>query len=179
MDSRTVRLRDGRELLIRQARASDAAALLKHVEGMTNESDFTTWMPGEFSLTEEQEAELMEQYRADETKLFMVAIMADVIAGTLNFSAGNREKLRHRGQFGVGVRKHAWGNGIGGHLMDTLIAWALDGGVIKKINLQVREDNVRAIDLYRRKGFVLEGTLSREIAEDGEFFAVHCMGLEL
>ena len=179
MDPRTIRLRDGRELLIRQANASDAAALLQHVQGMTSESDFTTWMPGEFSLTEEQEAELMEQYRAAETKVFLVAIMDDVIAGTLSFSAGNREKLRHRGQFGVGVRKHAWGNGIGGHLIDTLIAWAQGGGIIKKINLQVREDNDRAIDLYRRKGFVLEGTLSREMAADGEFFAVHCMGLEL
>ena len=179
MDPRTVRLRDGRDLLIRQADASDAARLIKHVEGMCTDSEFTTWMPGEFSLTEEQEAELMERYRADETKVFMVAMMDDAIAGTLSFSAGNRERLRHRGEFGVGVRRHAWGNGIGGHLMDTLIAWAQDGGIINKINLRVREDNARAVELYRRKGFVLEGTVSREIAVDGEFFAVHCMGLEL
>ena len=179
MDSNTIRLSDGRDLLIRQAEASDAGALLKHLEAMCTESNFTTWKPGEFRLTEDEEAQLMEQYRSAETKVFMVAIIDEDIVGTLSFSGGDRTRLRHRGEFGVGVRRHAWGNGIGGLLMDALIAWARDGDIIKKINLRVRVDNKRAVGLYRRRGFVLEGTISREIAVDGNYFSVHCMGLDL
>jgi RimJ/RimL family protein N-acetyltransferase len=50
---------------------------------------------------------------------------------------------------------------------------------VKKINLRVRTDNERAIVLYERNGFVIEGTIRKEIFLDGEYFDHHWMGLEL
>ena len=79
----------------------------------------------------------------------------------------------------MSVRKQYWGLGIGSLMLDTLIAWAQDTQIVKKINLRVRTDNQRAIRLYERKGFVIEGTSRKEILLDGSYFDHHWMGLEL
>ena len=64
-------------------------------------------------------------------------------------------------------------------MLDRLLDWARRSGIVTKINLRVRVDNLRAIRLYERKGFVREGTVSREALVDGEYFSDHHMGLEL
>ena len=79
----------------------------------------------------------------------------------------------------MGVRSHAWGQGIGSILVDTLIDWARSGGVIRKINLTVRVDNERGLALYRRRGFVVEGTRVGDVCVDGVDMDLHCMGLQL
>jgi RimJ/RimL family protein N-acetyltransferase len=79
----------------------------------------------------------------------------------------------------MSVRKQYWGFGIGSLMLDALIGWARDIQIVKKINLRVRTDNQRAILLYKRKGFVIEGTIHKEILLDGKYFDHHWMGLEL
>jgi RimJ/RimL family protein N-acetyltransferase len=79
----------------------------------------------------------------------------------------------------MSVRKQYWGLGIGSLMLDTLIEWARSTQIVKKINLRVRTDNQRAILLYERKGFVMEGTIRKEIFLDGKYFDHHWMGLEL
>jgi len=48
--------------------------------------------------------------------------------------------------------------------------------VVRKVNLRVRVDNTRAIALYESLGFVTEGRLTRDTAENGEFFDALIMG---
>jgi RimJ/RimL family protein N-acetyltransferase len=79
----------------------------------------------------------------------------------------------------MSVRKQYWGLGIGSLMLDTLIEWARANQIVKKINLRVRTDNQRAIRLYERKGFVIEGTSRKEILFYGSYFDHHWMGLEL
>jgi ribosomal-protein-alanine N-acetyltransferase len=54
------------------------------------------------------------------------------------------------------VPAHARRRGIGGMLVQTVLAWAHDQGA-KEIWLEVRESNVRAIGLYQRCGFTTAG----------------------
>jgi RimJ/RimL family protein N-acetyltransferase len=77
------------------------------------------------------------------------------------------------------VRLAFWGLGIGSAMLDCLIDWARATAVITKLNLRVRSDNERAIRLYRGKGFVVEGTVTREHLIDGRYFGQDCMGVEL
>ena len=64
-------------------------------------------------------------------------------------------------------------------MLDTLIDWARDTEIVKKINLRVRTDNQRAIALYERKGFIREGTIRKEVFLDSHYLDHHWMGLEL
>ena len=50
------------------------------------------------------------------------------------------------------------------------------GGVVRKLNLRVRADNARAIALYERLGFAVEGRATRDVLIDGEFHDCLVMG---
>lgn len=165
------------EVTVREAEAADAPALLNYIEEVAAETDFLTFGAGEFSLTHEEETEFLENCRASTNEIYLIAWIGDAIAGTLSFSGGNRRRTRHTGEFGMTVRRRFWEQGIGSLLLDTLIAWARSGGVVTKINLQVRADNERAIGLYEQKGFEREGRILNAIRLGGISHDSLCMGL--
>lgn len=96
----------------------------------------------------------------------------------LSFRAGTRERIPHVGELSVSVFRSYWGNGIGRALLEALIAWAPSAG-ITKIDLRVREDNERAIELYKRVGFKKEGAQSRGILHHSKYYDLVLMGLLL
>jgi RimJ/RimL family protein N-acetyltransferase len=179
MKPRKHHLKNGIVLVIREAAAPDARAVLDYVHTISAESDFLTFGPGEFEPTEAKEEVVLQRYRDADNQLYLLGLVGDAIVGTLSFSAGRRPRVRHSGEFGMSVRRRYWGLGIGSHMLDTLIDWARGTGIVTKINLRVRTDNQRAIALYRRKGFVIEGTMHKEILLDGQYYDHHWMGLEL
>jgi len=179
MEPRKYELKNDHALLIREAAVEDARAILDYVEDISGESDFLTFGPGEFKLTEAAEEDVLCKYRDSANQLYILGLIDDTIVTSLTFSAGHRPRLRQSGEFGMSVRKQYWGLGIGSLMLDALIHWARATQIVKKINLRVRTDNQRAIHLYERKGFVNEGTIRKEIFLNGTYLAQHWMGLEL
>lgn len=179
VESRKHELKNGRVLLIREVAVEDTRAVLDYVERISGESDFLSFGPGEFELTEPEEEDFIRKCRASDNQLYILGSIDNTIVSTLVFSAGRRPRVRHSGEFSMSARRQYWGLGIGSLMLDTLIAWARDTQIVKKISLRVRTDNQRAIRLYERKGFVNEGTIRKEILLDGSYFDHHCMGLEL
>jgi RimJ/RimL family protein N-acetyltransferase len=171
--------KDGRPLLIREADGSDAGPVLAYIDRISRETNFLTFGPGEFLLTREEESAYLEKCRRTENALCLLALLEGTIVGTLTFQAGARPRVGHAGEMGISVFKEYWGIGIASALIDALLVWAKDGEIVKKIDLRVRADNHRAIALYRSKGFVVEGTLRKEIYLDGVFYDNLCMGLEI
>ena len=98
---------------------------------------------------------------------------------TLSFSGGQRNRIKHCGELGMTVQRRYWEIGIGTLMLEVFIAWAKRTNIIKKVNLRVRTDNKRAISLYERMGFVIEGTIRKEIFIDGKFYDHYWMGLEI
>lgn len=172
-------LRDGTTLLIRRAGVADAAALLDYLEAVSRESDFLSFGPGEFGLSLAEEEAFLQKVATSRNELYIVGSLNGSIVSSLTFSAGERPRDRHRGEFGISVRKEYWGLGIASLMLDRLLDWARSTQTISKINLRVRVDNERAIRLYERKGFVREGMISREAFIRGEYFSDYHMGLEL
>ena len=79
----------------------------------------------------------------------------------------------------MSVLKQYWRAGIASALMDSLLEWSKQGGIIQKINLRVRCDNLRAINLYKRKGFSVEGTLTKQMFVGGRYYDNLWMGREV
>jgi RimJ/RimL family protein N-acetyltransferase len=172
-------LKNGSVLLIRQVAVDDAPAVLEYVHAISAESDFLSFGPGEFELTEPEEEEFIHNCLASENQLFIIGSIDDAIVSLLSFSGGHRPRVRHSGEFSMSVRKQYWALGIGSFMLDTLIDWARCTQIVHKINLRVRTDNQRAISLYERKGFVREGTIRKAILLDGKYYDHDWMGLEL
>ncbi len=175
----THEINDEIRLLIREAIADDAPAIIKYLNEVSGESDFLTFGPGEFGISEGEERSILQQYHDSDNQLCLVGVIDNRIVSVMTFTAGQRPRTRHSGEFGMSVRQSHWGLGIGTLLTDALISWANATDIIKKINLRVRTDNHRAIILYEKRGFKIEGTMRKELFVDNEYFDYHWMGLEL
>ena len=65
---------------------------------------------------------------------------------------GDKEKLRHRADFGIAVEKAYWGKGIGRALTLACIECAKQAG-FSQLELEVVAENAAAVRLYEAAGF--------------------------
>jgi RimJ/RimL family protein N-acetyltransferase len=72
----------------------------------------------------------------------------------------------HRGTLGMGVVPDYRGRGIGARLMDQTLKQAFAAAFVR-IEFSVRADNLRAMRLYEKFGFVREGVLRDAVLVDG------------
>lgn len=167
----------GAEIIIREAEAADAPALLVYLNEVAGESEYLGFGGGEFEKDEEEEARFLEEKKESPNSLFLLALINDEIVGELGYSGGHRQRTQHTGEMGVTVRKEHWGQGIASMLIDALIFWAERAAVVTKIDLLVRADNERAIRLYERKGFEREGRIRRSLCIRDTYHDTLAMGL--
>jgi putative acetyltransferase len=76
---------------------------------------------------------------------------------------------------GIAIASDAQGQGVGSTLMKALCDWADQWGQVLRIELTVFTDNVRAIGLYRRFGFVQEGMHRGYALRDGAYADTYSM----
>jgi RimJ/RimL family protein N-acetyltransferase len=179
MYSRIWKLKDGRDVLIREAEGSDSRQVLDYLEVVSAETDFLTFAPGEFGLSENQESEYLENCRSTNSCLYLLAFIEENLVGVLSYSAGKRSRVRHTGELSASVLQSYWGIGVAPALIDSLVEWARATKIVKKINLRARGDNHRAIELYARKGFKIEGIVKKEIFVNGIYYDNLLMGFEI
>jgi RimJ/RimL family protein N-acetyltransferase len=85
------------------------------------------------------------------------------LVGKIDFKNGNNEKISHQGAFAMTILPEYRNNGIGRALLETLINWAKNNSKIEKICLEVMEDNLGAIKLYKKLGFFEEGRKAKGV----------------
>lgn len=152
--SKTVRLKDGRECILRSGRASDAEAVLENFKQTHAETDYLLSYPEECVLTVEQEAEYLRARAEHPRETEIVAFVEGKVAGTAGIEQlGGSFKLRHRADLGISVLRELWGLGIGKALMEACLECAQSAGY-SQVELTVVSENRRAITLYERFGFV-------------------------
>ncbi|WP_432662066.1 GNAT family protein [Wukongibacter baidiensis] len=173
------RLKNGIFVTLREGKGEDARRVIEYIQRVAGESDNLSFGKGEFNTTVEEEAAFIESCKTLANGLFLIAEHRGKVIGCLTFSGGNRPRVEHYGEFGVSVLKRYWGLGLGGIMIRYLIEWARESGIIKKINLKVKSENIRAVNLYENLGFIMEGTISRFFYHKGRFHDVYVMGLEI
>jgi len=177
---KTITLKNGERVLIREAKKEDAGPLLGFLDKVCGETDNLTFGPGEMSLTVEQEESFLESIAKKEGSIFLVAVMGEnELVGTTHFMAGAMPRTKHAGEFGISILKAHWAKGLGAAMMDVLFEWIRSQKTIRKANLKVRADNLNAIHLYEKFGFVHEGRITREYYIKDEYHDVLCMGLHI
>ena len=151
--AKTVLLKSGVELLVRNAVASDARAVRDIMQRTHAETDYLLSYPDEQSVDDVQEARSLAETERSDNEVELVAVVDGRIVGSAGVTAvGGRRKLAHRARFGISVLQEYWELGIGRVLMETCIGCALRAGYTQ-LELEVVADNERALSLYRRAGF--------------------------
>lgn len=173
-----IQLKTGELLRISDATPDDAEEVIAFVNAISTESENITFGPGEFDITIQQERVHFQKIANTDNAIFIVGKIGNEVVSICDFTGGKRPRIKHTGELGLSVRKKYWRKGIGAAMMQYLIEWADNNG-IRKLNLRVREDNLGAITLYEKMGFLHEGRITREFYIRGSFFSSLHMGLEL
>lgn len=105
----------------------------------------------------------------------LLATSADRVVGWCDVNPVQRPTMRHSGVLGIGLLGEYRGRGLGEKLMlMTLEAAHMFG--LTRVELSVRHDNARALGLYRKVGFEIEGRKRHAVLVDGVFHDLIIMG---
>lgn len=139
------------QFTVTRAAPEDAAALLEYLKIIGGETDNLSFGPEGVPLSVEDEAAYLRAQADSADNAQYLAKLGGRIIGTASLSRKPR-RMRHRGEFGVSVRRDYWGRGVASALADRILAFARENG-FAQLDLEVRSDNARAIRLYEKLGF--------------------------
>ena len=177
---KTIKLKDGRECIIRNATAHDAEEILALYNKVNNETNFLLKYPDETIFSVEEEKDFLYQKEKSAAEVQLCALVGDVIVGLSSVSTiGAWEKINHRAELGLSIEKDFWRLGIGSELTAACIDCATKAG-FRQLELEVVGDNRNAIDLYKKMGFVEYGRNPRGFASrKSDYQELILMRLEL
>ncbi len=143
-------------MLIRQIQRDDARQFLQLQLQLDRETQFMLREPGE------RKTSLAEQYQQIESVLvrggmIFVAEHEEQLVGYLGATAYTLKRIRHSVTIVIGVLQAYTHQGLGTHLFIVLEKWASKQR-IHRLELTVMTTNSAGLALYRRRGFIVEGT---------------------
>ena len=157
LEPRRLRLRDDEEVTLRPEVASDLEPVWGMFTSLSEES--LQFLPVQF--TRERVEGWFKEIDYDKVLPILAVVDAEggdrvVASATLGFSS--MEHNRHVATFGITVCDEYQNRGLGTALTRYMADIARARG-LKKVTLEVVADNLRAINVYERCGFVVEGRL--------------------
>lgn len=163
----------GAGLVVRNARESDAPALLRLFLEMEARFDLL-YEPGERPDDPQPVAGVIADFTHRPNCRYLVAESGGEIVGWLTLEGGRTRRRSRAGYLILSVRPDQQGSGIGSALLCEALAWAETTGLVR-VELTVLVTNPEAARLYKRFGFQSEGLLRRYVVIRGEPVDAHLM----
>ena len=164
-----INLKSGALAIIREAEIEDAERIIRYLNILGGETDFLTFGKDEFYKSIEEEQEILKKFKESPNMLYLVVEVNNDIVGHMDLSSNPKKRMMHNGEFGNGILKAFWGEGLATVMMQEMLDFASANKVLRKINLMVSEKNVKAIRLYEKFGFEKEGKIREDIFVNGEY----------
>lgn len=153
---------------IRPVTVADAAALLALAQQLDQESRFMMLEPAERQTSVADQADQLAALLAQPNQMIFVAAAGDQLVGYLEAQGGVFRRNQHSAELVIGILAAYAGRGIGTRLFAALLAWAPTVG-LSRLELTVMAHNSRAIALYQKMGFVIEGSKRHSLRVDGHY----------
>jgi len=174
-----LKLKNGVEAEFRKLEKKDAQAVLDYLCIVGKETTNLLIDEEGLGILIEEEEQIITRYHQHPISMMLGCFINDQLVGVSNLSAKDRHKIKHVATLGVSVLKAFWGIGIGYQLMKILIDHAKQTNLIHVIHLDVRADNEKAIQLYKKLGFEQMGYFKKAFIIHGEYYDEIMMNLYL
>ena len=162
-------------ITLRAVVPDDAEAITAFFLAVDNETKFLLFEPGERTRGPDGWRTRIEEIRSEDHNEIFVAVDDTTVdagprdlAGVLFVLGEVRRRLRHSISPMVAVRQAYAGQGIATRLFEAMEEWARAHD-IHRIYLHVQADNHRAVALYHRLGYHVEGFHRHAVRLDGEW----------
>lgn len=178
---RSLTLRDGSPARLRTPLPADAEPVIEHLGRSFADAPWVLRNPDEATFPLEEQRARLNAWLFDPRSLALLVerehTATPAVIGMLVFGAGDRRKILHTGELGMGVDPAARGLGVGRALLVGLLDWAVTSP-IEKVTLRVVPENAAARALYGSLGFQDEGLLRRHFRhDDGSYHDLACMAI--
>ena len=167
------------QIIYRRAQGSDAGKIVDFYNFVGGETSYLSFEKDEYPMNVKEQEDEIRSLEDKEASIMLLAMDKDEIAGIATIHSSAKVKARHDGELGIVVAKKYQGQGIGTELIRQLIEWAKGNGVTTRISLDTRADNVKAVELYLKFGFVVEGCRKNSTLLDGKYYDLYVMGMRL
>ena len=151
--TKDVVLKNNKKCLIRDAVGDDAPEVLNVFLVTHEQTDYLSSYKDETTFDAEFEKKFLNDIVDSEEKIYLVAVVDGHIVGTASVFSIGANKVKHRAKFGIAIEKDYWGVGIGQALTAACIEFSKSAGYFQ-LELEVVSDNMGAISLYRKMGFI-------------------------
>ena len=167
--------KDGLEMTIRPAQADDSCAIIDTVQVERHGAQLRS----HGTLRQGCRVRAGVYQRLDGAKnLLIVAATGDTVVGclaALQADGGRRPETTHILHVGLHLREAFRGLGIGPHLLDYAVAWAVEKG-FKKLEANIFTTNKHSLGMFKKAGFVEEGVRKNRIQVGRELINEVLMG---
>ena len=136
---------------IERAQPEEAAALLDYLKIVGGETDNLSFGVEGVPLSIEAEQNYLRVQSGSTDNAQYIAKVNGEVIGTASLNRRSN-RMSHRGEFGISLKKAWWGCGAASALMEAILTFARENG-FEQLNLEVRSSNIRAIRLYEKYGF--------------------------
>lgn len=160
---------------IREIRVDDTERFLKLCLQLDQETKFMLYEPGERTTTAEEQRERIQSILSEVGSTILVAEDQGQLVGYLAVFGGQANRTKHVGYIVVGITQAYSGKGIGTRLFQAAEAWRAQTE-LTKFELTVMIPNERAVALYKKMGFEVEGVKRNSIRVDGNYVDEYYMG---
>lgn len=147
-----IRLKDGREAVLRSPQIKDAAQMLEYLRTTASETEFVIRYPEECDEPIEQESAFLQKIIDSPLNMMILCEVEGKIAGNCQLMLHGRLKTKHRAGVAIALTREFWGLGIGTVMFEEMIRVAREHD-IHQMELEVIQGNERAMALYRKMGF--------------------------
>ncbi len=164
-----VKLKNGLEIKLRLMTADDKYQLLDMFSSMSENA--TQWgMP---PYTEDRITRWIENI---DHLIPLVALYKQRMVGYASVYKHQHPRLMGTAEMGIYLHQDFHSLGLGTLMTEKVLSLAKEQG-LHRLGLQVVEDNIAAVILYKKIGFKIEGTmLDAYLGQDGKFHNMLVMG---
>lgn len=155
-------------VFIRAITESDSEQFLLLCKCLDRETQFMMLEPGERTTNVEEQRHLIQNILASENQTIFVVDDESRLVGYLGAYGGGFHRNSHSAYIVTGVLQESAGRGLGKRLFEALNNWAVDQN-IHRLELTVMCHNERAVHLYQKMGFEIEGIKRDSLQVDGRY----------
>lgn len=153
--------------MIREITEADAAPFLKLCQIIDQETNFMLFEPHERNFTIEKQKSMIQALLSPHNSTLLVAEKDEQLVGYIIARGGAVKRKQHAAYLVIGVLQHYAGQGIGKQLLHEVEQWARTQQLLR-LELTVMSHNERAIALYEKIGFAIEGEAVHGLIIDGQ-----------
>ena len=152
--NKTITLKNSTLCTIRNADERDGEKVLEVFLLTHSQTDFLLSYPDENTFSAEDESRYLKAKTESCDEIEILAEINGKVIGTAGFEKiGGHCKVKHRADFGIGINEEYWGLGVGSALTAACIECAKKASY-KQLELQCVAENKKALNLYKKFGFV-------------------------